>query len=210
MEGYGLSETSPVTHTNPIFGLRKTGSIGIPVSDTDARIVDIEEGTREMPVGDCGELIIKGPQVMKGYWNKPKETKVALRDGWLYTGDIGYMDEDGFFYIVDRKKDLIIAGGFNIYPREVDEILYEHPKVLEAAVIGVPDEYRGETVKAFVVLKPGESATAEDIVGFCKQKLAGYKVPKIVEFTDSLPKTAIGKVLRKELRARELEKIKKI
>jgi len=209
MEGYGLSETSPVTHTNPLFGIRKTGSIGIPVSDTEAKIVDLEEGTREMPIGERGEVIIKGPQVMKGYWNKPEETKVTLRDGWLYTGDIGYMDEDGFFYIVDRKKDMIIASGFNVYPRDVDEVLYEHPKVLEAAVIGVPDEYRGETVKAFVVLKPGETATADDIIGFCKQKLAPYKVPKIVEFTDSLPKTAVGKVLRKELRARELEKMKK-
>jgi long-chain acyl-CoA synthetase len=209
MEGYGLSESSPVTHTNPIFGLRKTGSIGVPVSDTLSKIVDIDEGTKEMPTGEPGELIIKGPQVMKGYWNKPDETKIALRDGWLYTGDIGYMDEDGYFYIVDRKKDMIIAGGFNIYPRDIDEVLYEHPKVMEAAVIGVPDEYRGETVKAFVVLKPGETATEDDIKAFCKEKLAAYKVPKIVEFTDSLPKTAVGKVLRKELKAMEMERRKK-
>jgi long-chain acyl-CoA synthetase len=209
MEGYGLSESSPVTHTNPIYGLRKTGSIGVPVSDTESKIVDVDDGTTEMPVGESGELILKGPQVMKGYWNKPEETKIALRDGWLYTGDIGYVDEDGFFYIVDRKKDMIIAGGYNIYPRDVDEVLYEHPKVMEAAVIGVPDEYRGETVKAFVVLKEGETATADDIIGFCKEKLAAYKVPKIVEFIDALPKTAVGKVLRKELKAMEMEKMKK-
>ncbi|RJP74636.1 MAG: long-chain fatty acid--CoA ligase [Candidatus Abyssobacteria bacterium SURF_17] len=208
-EGYGLSEASPVTHSTPILGIRKPGSIGIPFPDTDSKIVDTEDWQKELPVGKEGELIIKGPQVMLGYWNKPQETEQTLKDGWLLTGDIARMDEDGYFYIVDRKKDLIIAGGYNIYPREVDEVLYSHPKVLEAATIGVPHQYRGETVKAFIVLRPGETATAEEITAFCKENMAAYKVPKIIEFRSELPKTAVGKILRKELRAEELKKLKK-
>jgi long-chain acyl-CoA synthetase len=179
------------------------GSIGLPIPDTDARVVDVETGEHDMPVGETGELIVRGPQVMRGYWNMPEETAMALRDGWLYTGDIGRMDEDGYFYIVDRKKDMIISGGLNIYPREIEEVLYEHPKVLEAAVIGVPDPHWGETPKAFVVLRPGETATAEEIIEFCRQRLARYKVPKHVEFRDALPKTPVGKILRRALR--ELE-----
>ncbi|SMC19584.1 long-chain acyl-CoA synthetase [Desulfacinum hydrothermale DSM 13146] len=206
IEGYGLSEASPVTHVNPIGALRKPGSIGVPVPDTDCRIISLEDGVSQVPVGEVGELAVKGPQVMKGYWNMPEETAQTLRDGWLYTGDIAKMDEDGFVYIVDRKKDMIIAGGYNIYPREVDEVLYAHPKVLDAVTVGVPDPYRGETVKAFVVPKPGETVTPEEIIAFCKSKLAAYKVPKAVEIRESLPKTMVGKILRKELREEEIRK----
>lgn len=205
-EGYGLSEASPVTHSNPIMGLKKVGSVGIPFPDTEAKIVDVDTGTEEMPIGEPGELIIRGPQVMKGYWEKPEETAITLRDGWLYTGDIATMDEDGYFYIVDRKKDMIIAGGYNIYPREIDEVLFEHPKVQEAVAVGIPDEYRGETVKAFVVLKPGEEATEEEIISFCRERLAAYKVPRMVEFRPELPKTMVGKILRRVLREEELQK----
>jgi long-chain acyl-CoA synthetase len=200
VEGYGLTEASPTTHVNPPDGLSKVGSIGLPIPGTDARIVDIDTGAREMPVGETGELVIRGPQVMKGYWNKPKETAAVLRHGWLYTGDIARRDEDGYFYIVDRKKDLIIAGGFNIYPREVEEVLFEHPQIKEAVVIGMPDPYRGETVKAFVVLKDAGSAGAEEIIAWCRERLASYKVPRQVEFRDSLPKSGVGKYLRRELR----------
>ncbi len=209
VEGYGLSETSPVTHTNPIWGTGKIGSIGLPVSDTDSKIVDLETGEKELPPGEIGELIIKGPQVMKGYWNKPEETAKSLRDGWLYTGDIAKMDEDGYFYIVDRKKDIIIAGGFNIYPRDVEEVLFEHPKVMEAAVAGIPDPYRGETVKAYVVLKPGETATEEEIIQFCRERMAAYKAPRLVEFRPALPKTMVGKVLRRVLVEEEKAKMAK-
>jgi long-chain acyl-CoA synthetase len=200
VEGYGLTETSPVTHINPPTGSPKVGSIGLPVADTEARVVDLDAGDQELPVGEIGELVIRGPQVMKGYWNKPEETEHILHDGWLHTGDIARKDEDGYFYIVDRKKDMIIAGGYNIYPREVEEVLWEFPKVAEAAVIGVPDTYRGETVKAFVVLQPGTSATAEEIMTFCRERLAAYKVPRQVIFRDSLPKSSVGKYLRRELR----------
>ena len=206
VEGYGLSEASPVTHCNPIFGLRKTGSIGLPFPDTVCKIMDIETGTTEPPVGEVGELVIQGPQVMKGYWNKPDETELTLRNGWLYTGDIAKMDEDGFTYIVDRKKEMIIAGGYNIYPREIEEVLFTHHKVQEAAAVGVPDEYRGETVKVFIVPKPGESPTAEEIIEFCREKLAKYKVPKYVEFRSELPKTIVGKVLRRVLAEEERKK----
>ncbi|MGF7186617.1 long-chain acyl-CoA synthetase [Desulfitispora alkaliphila] len=197
VEGYGLSEASPVTHCTPLYGLRKPG-IGLPLPNTDAKIVDLDTG-EDLEVGDIGELLVKGPQVMKGYLNRKEETANVLKDGWLKTGDIASIDEDGFFTIVDRKKDMIIAGGFNIYPRDVEEVLFEHPKVLEAAVIGVPHEYRGETVKAFIVLKEDETATAEEIKEFCKQKMAKYKVPTIIEFRSELPKTMIGKVLRRAL-----------
>jgi len=207
-EGYGLSEASPVTHSNPIVGLKKIGSIGLPFPDTDAKIVDAETGKEELGFNEPGELIIKGPQVMKGYWEKPEETADTLRDGWLYTGDIGTVDEDGYFYIVDRKKDMIIAGGFNIYPRDIDEVLFEHPKVQEAVAVGIPDEYRGETVKAYIVLKEGESCTEEEIIGFCRERLAAYKAPRTVEFRDELPKTMVGKVLRRALREEEIARMK--
>ena len=208
LEGYGLTESSPVTHVNPIESKRKAGSIGIALPSTDCRIVDLETGTEEQQVGQTGELVLEGPQVMRGYWNMPEETAETLRDGWLYTGDIAHMDEDGYVFIVDRKKDMIIAGGFNIYPRDIDEVLYEHPKIADAVSIGVPDEYRGETVKVFVVVKPGETLTEEEVIAHCKEKLAAYKVPRLVEFRDELPKTMVGKVLRKELRAEELRKAK--
>jgi long-chain acyl-CoA synthetase len=200
VEGYGLTETSPVTHINPPTGSPKMGSIGLPIPDTEARIVDLETGLRELPVGEIGEIAIRGPQVMKGYWNKPEETALVLHDGWLYTGDLARKDTDGYYYIVDRKKDIIIAGGYNIYPREVEEVLWEFPKILEAAVIGVPDSYRGETVKAFVVLQPGTAATADEIIAFCRERLAAYKVPRQVVFRDSLPKSGVGKYLRRALR----------
>lgn len=198
IEGYGLTETSPVTHANPIWGYRKIGSIGVPLPDTAAKVVDVNSG-EELPIGEIGELLIKGPQVMKGYWQREHETAMTIRDGWLYTGDMGRMDEDGFFSIVDRKKDLIIAGGFNIYPREIEEVLFEHPAILEATIVGVPDEYRGETVKAFVVLKPGMTLTDKELELWCRERLAAFKVPRKVEFRQSLPKTMIGKVLRRQL-----------
>ncbi len=208
VEGYGLSEASPVTHSNPVYGKRKKGSIGVPFPDTEARIVSLDEKREEMPVGESGELAVRGPQVMKGYWNRPDETALVLdSDGWLYTGDIARMDEDGFFYIVDRKKDIIIASGYNIVPREVEEVLYAYPKVQEAVVAGVPDPYRGETVKAYIVLKQGETATAEEIIAFCKERLAPYKVPKLVEFRSELPKSAVGKFLRRVLVEEEKRKL---
>jgi long-chain acyl-CoA synthetase len=199
-EGYGLSEASPVTHNNPPFlGEGREGSIGVPIPSTDAKIVDVETGETEMPVGESGELIVKGPQVMKGYLNMPEETARTLRDGWLYTGDIARMDEEGYFFIVDRKKDMIVASGYNVYPREVEEVLFEHPDVAEAVAIGVPDEYRGETVKAFVVKRSGAATTEEEVLAFCKERLASYKAPKAVEFRDDLPKSAVGKLLRRVL-----------
>lgn len=200
LEGYGLSEASPTTHCNPPFAERKPGSIGIGLPSTDYKIVDLETGTREVPVGELGELIVRGPQVMKGYWNMPEETAHTLRDGWLYTGDIARMDKDGYVYIMDRKKDMIIAGGYNVYPREVEEVLYEHPAVQEAVVVGVPDQYRGETVKAVLVLKEGKQASAEEIIAYCRENMAPYKVPKIVEFREELPKTSVGKILRRAIR----------
>lgn len=203
VEGYGLTEASPVTHVAPLEGLRKAGSIGIPVPDTDARIVDLEDGTRVLPPDEVGELAVRGPQVMAGYWNRPQETAAVLRDGWLYTGDIARMDPDGYFYIVDRKKEMLISGGLNVYPREVEEVLFAHPAVQEAAVIGVPDAHRGEVPKAFVVLRPGAQATADDLIAHCRAHLAPYKVPRHVEFRDSLPKSLIGKVLRRVLSEEE-------
>ena len=205
VEGYGLTEASPVTHCNPLNGVVKE-CIGIPFPDTDARIVDPDDPTKEMSQGESGELAIRGPQVMKGYWNKPEETAEVVRDGWLLTGDIARMDTDGYFSIVDRKKDMILCSGYNVYPREVEEVLFMHPAVAQAAAIGVPDPYRGETVKAFVVLKAGTTATADEIIAFCKERLAPFKVPKQVEFTNELPISLVGKVLRRELRERELAK----
>lgn len=206
VEGYGLSETSPVTNCNPVVGKRKYGSIGLPLPDTICKVVDQETGTREMPPGQAGELAVKGPQVMKGYWKNPAETEMVLRDGWLLTGDIAMMDEEGFFYIIDRKKDTIIAGGFNVYPREIEDVLFEHPKVKECTVIGIPDAYRGETVKAFIVLKDGQAATEEEIITFCRQRLAVYKVPRFIEFREALPKSLVGKALRRVLREEEMKK----
>lgn len=208
VEGYGLTECSPLTHVNPIYGVRKAGSIGIPVPDTVAKIVDLETG-EEAAVGELGELYIKGPQVMQGYWRMEEETRATLQDGWLVTGDIGKMDLEGYFYIVERKKDIIIAGGFNIYPREVEEVLYEHPAVKEAAVVGIPDLYRGETVKAFIVLKDNMSTNEQALNEFCRERLASYKVPRKYEFRQELPKTIVGKILRRVLideeKGREIE-----
>lgn len=204
LEGYGLSEASPVTHCNPPFSNRKSGTIGIGLPSTDYKVVDVASGTKEVPVGELGELVIKGPQVMKGYWNNLEETAHALRDGWLYTGDIARMDEEGYISIVDRKKDMILASGYNVYPRDVEEVLYEHPAVQEAVVIGVPDPYRGETVKAIIVKKAGKETTEEEIITFCRGRMAAYRVPRIVAFRSELPKTNVGKVLRRALREEEL------
>ncbi len=206
IEGYGLTEASPITHLNPLRGRCKVGSIGMPFPDTDAAIVDMELGTVRLPPGKIGELIVKGPQVMKGYWNRPDETAGALRNNWLYTGDISYMDEEGYFYIVDRKKDLILTAGYNVYPREIDEVLHEHPKVKEAVSVGIPSDTRGEMIKAFVVPKDGEDVTKAEIIAFCREKLASFKVPKRVEFRQELPKTIVGKVLRRALREEEMKK----
>jgi long-chain acyl-CoA synthetase len=209
IEGFGLTETSPVTHLNPIRGKRKAGSIGLPFPDTDASIVDTEMGTKHLPPGEEGELIIKGPQVMRGYWGRPEETAGTLRNNWLFTGDIASMDEEGYFFIVDRKKDLIISGGYNIYPREIDEVLYEHPQVADAVCVGVPHKTRGEIIKAYIVPKPDQEIEKKEIVAFCRQKLANYKVPKQIEFRKELPKTIVGKVLRRVLREEEEQKKRK-
>jgi long-chain acyl-CoA synthetase len=203
-EGFGLSEASPVTHSNPVESLRKIGSIGVPLPGTEARIVDPESGTRELPPGEVGELVIRGPQVMRGYWNRPDETAGQLKDGWLFTGDLARVDQDGFCYIAGRKKDMVISSGFNVYPDEVDRVLAAHPAVLEAASIGVPDARRGESVKAFVVLRAGHAASVSDLRAHCGEQLAPYKVPREIEFLDALPRSSVLKVLRRELREREL------
>jgi long-chain acyl-CoA synthetase len=211
LEGYGLTECSPVTHSNPVNGIRKIGSVGLPIPDTDVRIVDVSDYTKIMPIGAEGEILIKGPQVMKGYWNKPEETAKQIKDSWLLTGDIGKMDEEGYFYIVDRKKDMINVSGFKVYPREVEDILFEHEAVEKAAVIGVPDPSLpgSEKVKAYVVLKQGfkeSEELANGIREFCKKSVAPYKIPKLIEFRKELPETMVGKVLRKDLRAQEVKK----
>ena len=206
LEGFGLTETSPVTHCNPLGGERRLGTIGMPVPDTDARIVDVDDPSVERGVGEEGELLLAGPQVMQGYWNLPEETEAALRDGWLFTGDLATMDAEGYFRIVGRKKDMIIAGGYNIYPDEIDDVLMAHPSVLEAATIGVPHEARGETVKSFVVAQPGQSLDFEVLEAHCRASLAAYKVPRAFEQLDELPKSTVLKVLRRELRERELAK----
>jgi long-chain acyl-CoA synthetase len=203
-EGYGLSEASPVTHRNPVSGLQKPGSIGIPIQNTDAAIIDSITGEPALLVDTPGELVIKGPQVMKGYWGMPEETRQTIQNGWLHTGDMAKMDEDGFFYIVGRKKEMIIAGGFNIYPIEIEDILYSHPKVLEAAVFGVPDQYRGETVHAAVVLKPSERITENELKDYCRKQLAAFKVPKAITFESELPKTAVGKILKRKLQEKHI------
>jgi long-chain acyl-CoA synthetase len=199
VEGFGMSEAPTASHCNPLFGKNPPGSIGLPMPDIDARIISLDDEVTVLPPGEVGELVLKGPNVMLGYHNMPTETANALRDGWLYTGDIARMDEEGFFYIVDRKKELIKPGGYQVWPREVEEEIAKHPKVLEVGVAGVPDPYRGETVKAWVVLKPGETATEEEIRSFCKERMAPFKVPSQVEFRTELPKTTVGKILRREL-----------
>ncbi len=209
IEGYGLTETAPVTHSNLLWGKRMKGSVGLPWPSTDAKIISMETGATA-EIMEIGEILIKGPQVMNGYWNKPEETDAVLKDGWFYTGDLGYMDEDGYFYIVDRKKDMIIAGGFNIYPREIEEVLYENKKVQEVVVAGIPDPYRGETVKAYIVLKEGENCSQEELDAFARKHLAAFKVPRIYEFRKELPKTAVGKILRRTLVDEEKEKQVKV
>ena len=205
-EGWGMTETASAGLANPVMNLKKIGSIGIPLPDIDYKLVDLESGTEEVGVGEPGELIVTGPNIMKGYWNNEEETKNQLRDGWLFTGDIAVRDEDYYVSIVDRKKDMIIAGGYNIYPREIDEVLHQHPKVAQAVSVGIPDDYRGETVKAFIVVKEGESCTEEEVMSFAREHLAAYKAPKLVEFRAELPQSAVGKILRKILRDEEMAK----
>lgn len=204
VEGFGLTESSPVTHVNPFRGQRKAGSIGVPLPDTECRIVDLEDPGKEMPVGESGELLMRGPQIMKGYLNKPEETaKTLTEDGFLCTGDVAKMDEDGYFYIVDRIKDMIISGGYNVYPRDIDEVLYEHPKIVEACAVGIPHPKRGESIKAFVVLKQGQTMTEKEVIDYCAERLARYKLPVAVEFREELPKSNVGKILRKDLRKQQ-------
>ncbi len=201
VEGFGLTESSPVTHVNPFRGRRKVGSIGVPLPVTECRIVDLEDPAKEMPAGEPGELLIRGPQIMKGYLNKPEETaKTLTKDGFLCTGDVAKMDEDGYFYIVDRIKDMIISGGYNVYPRDIDEVLYEHPKIVEACAVGIPHPKRGESIKAFVVLKQDQTLTEKEVIDYCAERLARYKLPVAVEFREELPKSNVGKILRKDLR----------
>jgi long-chain acyl-CoA synthetase len=211
VEGYGLTETSPVTHINPIYGKRKFGSIGLPIPDTDCKIVDLDDPDKEVPPGQEGELCIAGPQVMKGYWNRPEETDEMIRvhaDGtrWLHTGDIATVDDEGYFSIVDRKKDMILVSGFNVYPTEVEQVLYRHPKIQQVAVVGIPDDRTGEAVKAYIVLKEGEQATVEEILTWARDPehgLTGYRTPKHIEFRQELPTTMVGKVLRRVLQEEE-------
>jgi long-chain acyl-CoA synthetase len=203
MEGFGMTETSPVAAANPLAGTRKIGSVGIPLPDTIIRIVDMEDGVTDMPFGTEGEIIIKGPQVMQGYWNRPEESAEALRDGYMYTGDLGTMDEDGFLRIVGRKKDMINCSGMKVYPDEVDAVLMEHPDIQDAATIGVPNAKRGEAVKSFVVLRPGATLTSEEILEYCSENLARYKVPRDITFLDAIPKSSVLKTLRRELRLME-------
>jgi len=209
LEVYGSTETAPLICANPFTDKIKPGTVGLPAPDTDVKVVDTETGKKECKTGEAGEILVKGPQVMMGYCKDEEETKRTLKDGWYHTGDIGFFDDDGYLTLVDRKKDLIIASGYNISPVEIDNILYEHPKILEACAVGVPDDYRGETVKAFIVVKEGEHLTEQEVIDYCKQHLAAYKVPKLIEFMDELPKSVIGKVLRRTLREMELERVKK-
>jgi long-chain acyl-CoA synthetase len=206
VEGFGMSETPTATHCNPLYGKNPPGSIGLPLPDMDARIISLDDEVTVLQPGEVGELVVKGPIVMRGYHNMPTETANALRDGWLYTGDIARMDEEGYFYIVDRKKELIKPGGYQVWPREVEEVIIQNPKVLEVGVAGVPDAYRGETVKAWVVPKPGETVTEEEIKAWCKDRIAKFKIPTQVEFRSELPKTMVGKILRRELVRQHKEK----
>ncbi len=202
-EAFGLTETAPYVTAAPWGGTNKPGTVGVPLSDTDVRIVDANDPEKELPLGEIGEIVIKGPQIMMGYYKYPEETGKVLKDGWVYSGDVGCFDQDGYLKNVDRKKDLIIAGGYNIYPVELDGVLFDHPEILEACTIGVHDDYRGETVKAFVVVKKGKTLTEEEVITYCKENLAPYKVPKLIEFIDELPKSAVGKVLRRKLKNTE-------
>jgi long-chain acyl-CoA synthetase len=206
VEGFGLTETSPVLTCNPLLGQRKIGHIGVPVPNTEVRIVDPEDGRRELPFGQEGELIARGPQIMKGYWQRPEATAEMIQDGWLYTGDLAIMDEDGYLRIVGRKKDMIIAGGYNIYPDEIDRVLQAHPAVFESCTIGVPDQKRGETVKAYVVLQPGEKLTEAQLDEWCRERLAAYKVPRSYQFREELPKSSMMKLLRRVLRDEEVKR----
>jgi long-chain acyl-CoA synthetase len=213
VEAYGMTETSPAATITPFGGKIKMGSVGLPISDTEIKLVDIETGTKEVPLGEPGEIVIRGPQVFKGYWNKPEETKNQLKNGWLYTGDIGKMDEEGYFYVVDRKKEMVIVSGFKVYPREVDDILYEHPAIQMAATLGVPDPAKpgSEKVKAFIVLKPDYQPSEElkqNIIEFARKSLAPYKVPKIIEFREEVPTSLVGKVLKRPLKEEETKKVK--
>jgi long-chain acyl-CoA synthetase len=203
---YGLTEITPMGTATPWGGKEKPETVGVPLPSTDLKIVDLETGKKDLKVGEIGEICFKGPQVMMGYYKKADETALVMEDGWLKTGDVGFIDEDGYVTIVDRKKDVIIAGGFNVYPKEIDELLITHPKILEVCTIGLPDAYRGETVKVFIVTKPGQTMTAEEVIDFCKERLAGYKVPRLVEFIAALPKSVVGKILRRELRDMEAKK----
>ena len=205
-EGYGLTEAGPVTHCNPIYGERPMGSMGVPFPDTEARIVDPETGTREQSIGEVGELVLRGPQVMQGYWNKESDTREVLRDGWLYTGDIVRRDEAGFFYLVDRKKDLIKSRGENVYPRDVEEALFKHPAVKDVVVVGIPHRQLGEAVKAYVVRKDGQRVSERELMEHCRKVLAKFKVPSAIEFRQELPRTLVGKVLRRRLRDEEMQK----
>jgi long-chain acyl-CoA synthetase len=205
IEGYGLTEAVTAIAANPYHGLHKIGSIGIPFPDVDMKIVSLD-GTRDLPPGEQGEIVLRSPTVMLGYYKMPEETAKTIVDGWLFTGDIGYMDEDGYFYITDRKKDLIIVGGFNVFPREIDELIYQHPKVKEGITVGVPDPYKGERIKVYIVLKEGETATEEEFIAYFRQNLTPYKVPSEVEFRTELPKSAIGKILRRQLREEEIRR----
>jgi long-chain acyl-CoA synthetase len=200
VEGYGLSETSPITHVNPLSGEQRIGSIGIPVPETDQRVVDLETGSKVLAAGEVGELSVKGPQVMAGYYNQPEETDLVLKDGWFRTGDVARIDPDGYAYIVDRKKDMVDVGGMKVYPREVEEVLFQHPGVMDAAAVGAPDPEHGEVVVAFVVKKPGSTATAEELISFVRERIAHYKAPRRIEFRDELPRTGVQKVLRRVLR----------
>ncbi len=203
---YGLTESTPIATASPWKGKIKPGTVGLPVPNTDIKIVDIETGTKEMPAGEAGEILIKGPQVMRGYYRNPEETEQTLRDGWLYTGDIGFIDGEGYLSVIDRRKDLIIAGGFNVYPTEVDNVLSAHPAVQEACTVGVPDQYRVETVISFVVPRSGETLSEAELIRYCKENMAAYKVPRKIHFIDELPKSAIGKILRRELREKAMER----
>ena len=206
IEGYGLTEAVTAIMANPKEGKHKVGSIGIPFPDVKARIVSLD-GKQELPSGETGEIVLQTPTMMMGYYNRPEETAAAVVDGWLFTGDIGYRDEDGYLYITDRKKDLIIIGGFNVFPREIDELLYQHPKIKEGITVGIPDNYKGERIKVYIILKTGEEATFDEFKQYFRKHLTPYKVPSDIEFRSELPKSAIGKILRRTLRNEEIEKL---
>lgn len=207
-EGLGLTEASPVIAANPVYGLQKAGSVGVAIPGTELKIVDPEDGVTELGNNEPGELLAKGPQVMLGYWNHPEETANSIRDGWLYTGDIAYRDDDGYYFIVDRKKDMAIVGGYNVYPSEIDEVLYEYPKIHEAVSLSIPHRSKGEILKAYIVPKPGEKISPAEIMSYCREKLASYKVPRMIEIREELPKSMVGKILRRALRDEEEKKLR--